>query len=62
MAEKTIDAKLNRLVRLHLTSLRSEAGTATQRSGEAKRDGLFFTLLGIPGYEEKPQNQLKVSP
>ena len=47
---------------IELTSLRSEAGTVTQRSGETKRDRLFFTLLGIPGFEEKPQNQLKVCP
>jgi hypothetical protein len=45
-----------------LTSLKSEVGTVTQRSGDTKRNQLFFTLLGIPGFEEKPQNQLKVSP
>ena len=47
---------------IELTSLRSEAGTVTQRRGETKRDQLFFTLLGILGFEEKPQNQLKVCP
>ena len=47
---------------IELTSLRSEDGTVTQRSGDTKRDRLFFTLLGIPGFEEKPQNQLKVCP
>ena len=47
---------------IELTSLKSEVGTVTQRSGDTKRDRLFFTLLGIPGFEEKPQYQLKVSP
>ena len=47
---------------IELTSLKSEVGTVTQRSGDTKRDQLFFTLLGIPGFEEKPQYQLKVSP
>ena len=47
---------------IELTSLKSEVGTVTQRSGDMKRDRLFFTLLGIPGFEEKPQYQLKVSP
>ena len=47
---------------IELTSLRSDDGTVTQRSGDTKRDRLFFTLLGIPGFEEKPQYQLKVSP
>lgn len=39
---------------IELTSLRSEDGTVTQRSGDTKGDRLFFTLLGIPGFEEKP--------
>ncbi len=47
---------------IEFTSLRSEVWTVTQRSRDTKRDRLFFTLLGIPGFEEKPQNQLKVSP
>jgi len=47
---------------IELTSLKSEVGTVTQRSGDTKRDRLFFRLLGIPGFEEKPQYQLKVSP
>ena len=47
---------------IELTSLKSEVGTVTQRSGDTKRNQLFFTLLGIPGFEEKTQNQLKVSP
>ena len=47
---------------IELTSLRSDNGTVKQRSGETKRDRLFFTLLGIPGFDETPQNQLKVSP
>ena len=47
---------------IELTSLRSEVGTVTQRSAETKRDRLFFTLLGTPGFEEKLQNQLKVCP
>ena len=47
---------------IELTSLKSEVGTVTQKSGDTKRDRLFFTLLGIPGFEEKPQYQLKVSP
>ena len=47
---------------IELKSLRGEDGTVTQRSGDTKRDRLFFTLLGIPGFEEKPQNQLKGSP
>ncbi len=47
---------------IELTSLRSEAGAVTQRSGETKRDRLFFTLLRISGFEEKTQNQLKGCP
>ncbi|MFR1026279.1 MAG: hypothetical protein ACLSE8_07670 [Parasutterella sp.] len=47
---------------IELTSLRSDDGTVTQRSSDTKRDRLFFTLLGIPGFEDKPQTQLKVSP
>ena len=47
---------------IELTSLRSQGRTVTQRSGDTKRDRLFFTLLGIPGFEEKPQSQLKVRP
>lgn len=45
---------------IELTNLRSEGQSVIQRSGDTKRDRLFFTLLGIPGFEEKPQNQLKV--
>ena len=40
---------------IELTSLRSEDGDVTQRSGDTKRDRLFFTLLGIPGFEENPR-------
>lgn len=45
---------------IELTNLRSENLSATQRSGDTKRDRLFFTLLGVPGFEEKSQAQLKV--
>lgn len=38
---------------IELTSLRREDGTVTKRSGDTKRDRLFFTLLGVPGFEEK---------
>lgn len=40
---------------IELTNLRNEDLSVTQRSGDAKRDHLFFTLLGIPGFEEKLQ-------
>lgn len=45
-----------------MTRLRNDDLTHTQRSRDTKRDRLFFTLLGIPGFEEKPQNQIKVNP
>ena len=45
---------------IELTNLKNEDLSVTQRSGDTKRDRLFFTLLGIPGCEEKPQSQLKV--
>lgn len=45
---------------IELTKLRSEEQTVTQRCGDTKRDRLFFRLLGIPGFEEKPQNRIKV--
>lgn len=38
---------------IELTSMRSEAATVIQRGGDTKRDRLFFTLPGIPGFEEK---------
>lgn len=43
---------------IELTNLKSEGVPDTQRSGDTKRDRLFFRLLGIPCFEEKPQNQL----
>ncbi|WP_418571994.1 hypothetical protein [Parasutterella sp.] len=47
---------------IEMTRLRNDDPTHTQRSRDTKRDRLFFTLLGIPGFEEKPQNQIKVNP
>jgi len=47
---------------IEMTRLRNDDLTHTQRSRDTKRDRLFFTLLGIPGFEEKPQNQIKVNP
>ncbi len=44
---------------IELTNLKSEGVSDIQRSGDTKRDRLFFRLLGIPGFEEKPQNRLK---
>ena len=44
---------------IELTNLKIEGMSDIQRSGDTKRDRLFFRLLGISGFEEKPQNQLK---
>ena len=41
---------------IELTNLKIEGMSDIQRSGDTKRDRLFFRLLGIPGFEEKPQN------
>ena len=44
---------------IELTNLRKEDGIVTQRSGDTKRDRLFFKLLGISGFEEKPRINLR---
>lgn len=47
---------------IELTRPRNDDLIHTQTSGDTKRDRLFFTLLGISDFEEKPQNQVKVNP
>ena len=46
---------------IELAYQRSEGRPITQRGGDTKRERLFFTLLGIPEFQEKQRARLKAS-
>ena len=43
---------------IELTTLRTDKNRISARSGDTKRDRLFFRLLGVEGYGEKHKAQL----